>query len=682
MNFSSTNGLSSNKRSSNGLSLIKPFLNRQALTPLNSNFLRIKNILKNTLSIPVFLGIICCVFTSKALSLTIGDGCLDNRWITIKTDKSKRCPKASGWVETQLFDTDDITSNRTLENYCVYKKLSSLTPGSTTAIPKEIKSLIDAGYLEGNAERDCVVVASLASPSAAADVVAVLEKQLLSQTGKLELPPISPEVSPVRLALLDTLPTAEHSPQSSLTRSPHGASLAEIAQKLLCDQITTSCYANLTSQLALAYVAEIRDGEYFTFRDDYQGGFFGSITDLSLAIQKELQAWQEKAPSSRLIINLSLGWNGHSWGGHDSNPAKFSAAVKSVYDSIVNAVCRGAIVISAAGNKSKSELTDYEAMLPALWEELPRPSAEECYTLTGVSAEKREQRYDHKDPQENREKESETHLTGLVYGVSGIDSLGNPLSNSRPRANARIVAFGDHAAIKNTLATNTEVLTGSSVSTVVVSATASMIWSHRPELSAEQVMDLIFSAGEQLNIKADFYSGVSSRPLLSRRASMCRSLAYACKDGSCIGPADCQWTPALIDLNGTSIFTNPANDVFELAELASCSSTKDADCSVIEHGSVATTPWTMPQPDSEACPNCLKSNMNKSLVMQSSSSYSGEISDVNLVINDQIYTIPDFSLGDKIVISDLTPEALNSPTYLSFLVNDSYREWVPILLTE
>ena len=70
------------------------------------------------------------------------------------------------------------------------------------------------------------------------------------------------------------------------------------------------------------------------------------------------------------------------------------------------------------------------------------------------------------------------------------------------------------------------------------------------------------------------------------------------------------------------------------------------------------------------------------MVMQSSSSYSGEISDVNLMINDQIYSIPAFVPGDKIIISDLPPHLLNSPTYLSYLVNDSYREWVPIILTE
>ena len=190
----------------------------------------------------------------------------------------------------------------------------------------------------------------------------------------------------------------------------------------------------------------------------------------------------------------------------------------------------------------------------------------------------------------------------LVYGISGIDSFGNPLSNSRPRSNSRIVAFGDHAAIKTTTAVNTEVLTGSSVSTVVVSATASMIWAHRPELSAEQVMEVIYDSGEELGFKADFYSGAARNSFFAHRASMCTSLMQACKSSTCNAPKTCTWSANLIDLQGTSIFTVPATDSFSLEELESCSSTSDADCEIKEHGSVATTPWTIPQPDSEVCP--------------------------------------------------------------------------------
>ena len=357
----------------------------------------------NTVALRLLFGLASFLLTNQVFAVAVGDGCFDNQWITVKTDKSKRCPKATGWIEQQLFDIDDITSNRTLENYCVYKKLISVTPPPQPKVPPEIQYLIDKGYLEKNPQRDCVVVGSLAAPSTAPDVLGVLEKQLLIQSGKFELPPISLENAPVRMALLDTLPTDEHFPQANLTRSAHGASLAEIAQTLLCDPKTRGCYANLTSQLALSYIAEEQDGEYFTYRDDYKGGFFGSLTDLSLAIQKELQSWQEKSPDSRLVINLSLGWNGHSWGGHETNPAQYPAAVKSVYDSIVNAVCRGALVIAAAGNKSKNEINDYQAMLPARWEELPKPSSQMCYELTGTPIEKRiSEEYQNKEADEKK----------------------------------------------------------------------------------------------------------------------------------------------------------------------------------------------------------------------------------------------------------------------------------------
>ncbi len=603
-------------------------------------------------------------YSTTLIAAPIDNGCFNNEWIAITAKHSSSCPRAYGWTESKLFSAHQVDGNPSLESYCQYKKLLGHNGNNTP--PTELQKLIDKGLLKKNIQRNCVVVGGLAS---AIDHKAVLESQLKLQTGKSEIPNISKERYPVRLAIIDSLPTAELYPENNSTNSPHGASLTEIARFLLCEQTKEVCLAQITSQLALAYIAELREDEYHIFRDDFQGGYFGSLTDLSLAIQNETSAWKSGKQNKKLILNLSLGWNGDVWGGTTTNPIDYPAAVKSVFDSIVSARCHGALIIAAAGNKSKTETQDFQAMLPARWAKFPSPSKEDClqYGIKLV-------------PEERKNSKNESILDSLVYGVSGIDALGNPLANSRKNSNATITAFGDHAALQNTTATNTEVLTGSSVSTVVVSSIASLVWGYRPELSATELMSLVYDAGEPLKFNADFQPP-TPRPLVAKRASMCSALLKACKDNSCPAPNHCNWQKQMGDLTGTGLMNSPATANYNLNSFSACK-TSQSDCNAIENGSIAISPWTTPQPDSDACPNCMVSLQSHTMIMQTNASYGGSITDPKLLIGEALFDLPPFSPGDKIMITDLPNSIDSNNLFFSYMVNDSFREWVPILVSE
>ena len=602
-------------------------------------------------------------FASHAKSIDITNGCSNSNWIAIKTKSSQSCPKADNWSVRSLFKENTNIRNLSLENYCAYTEIKT-TIDHNQQVPEELKKLIDKELIENNPQRDCFVVASLAS-TIAPDVTGSLHKQLMVQSGKIDLPPIKNELYPVRMAILDTLPTREYSPSNAASLSSHGVSLATIAEKLLCDDKSGSCYAHLTSRLALAYTSEKRDNEYSVYRDDIRGGFFGSLTDLANAIRDETVAWKSYEPRSRLVLNLSLGWNSLIWSGAGTKPETYLAGVKGVYAAIEDAVCHGALVVAAAGNKGNDKAEDQYPMLPAAWQDIPSPSDKRCNYLL------------------DKPSESDNGKGSMVYGISAIDSIGRSLTNTRSKAKARIAAYGDHAIVETSSTLNNNVLTGSSVSTLLVSSIASMVWAHRPELSASEVIELIYKSGENLGIPADFYGNASGTDILMRRASMCSALKYACSGLPCESSLNqCSWNQYFTNLNSTSLATSSPAQSYLLGDISSCSSATDPSCKLSQQESTTISPWIIPQPDSTVCPNCSNIQTNQTLMIQTSSTYSGLVSDASIIIGDQIYQIPPFVLGDKIAIKSFPLDGSVSPVYLSFLINGDYRETVPLLISE
>jgi len=614
--------------------------------------------------IRIIFGVLSILFTSHASSLSITNGCSNSHWIAVKTENSQNCPKTSSWSVRSLFEKNEFISNPSLDNYCAY---SETTPSSrdNKSIPKELKNLIDNGLIEDNLQQDCFVISTLASPATAADVTDVLHNQLMLQSGKINLPPIKNELHPVRMAIVDTLPTQEYSPSSSATNSTHGVSLATIAENLLCDKTSDQCYAHLTSRLALAYTSEQRGEEYDVYRDETRGGYFGSLSDLATAIRDEVITWKNYEPESRLVLNLSIGWNSLVWSGAGTQPETYLAGVKGVYSAIEDAVCHGALVVAAAGNKGNDKTEDQYPMLPAAWQELPSPSEKRCNYLL------------------NNKTERQYGKGNMVYAVSAIDSIGRSLTNTRDHAKSRIVAYGDHSIVNTSGILGNSVLTGSSVSTLLVSSIASMVWAHRPELTSVEVMELIYKSGNNLGTPADFYGNASGTNTLMHRASMCSALQFACNGLPC-GESikQCPWKRNFVDLQPTSLVTNPSDQGHVLGDIANCSIATDPSCKLNHTGSLSISPWIIPQPDSTICPNCTNIQANQTMIMQTSSSYTGTVTEASLVIGELIYQLPPFVLGDKVTIKNFPLEGSVSPVYLSFLINGDHRETVPLLISD
>ena len=218
--------------------------------------------------------------------------------------------------------------------------------------------------------------------------------------------------------------------------------------------------------------------------------------------------------------------------------------------------------------------------------------------------------------------------------MGGVDWQGLPLPNSRTKGLPVRVAYGDHAAAEVDT-TGRAVYTGSSVSTVVVSAAAALIWRLRPELKPAEVMGLIDRSGERQEAQAEFYAG-RDRKLWPRPAphlreiSLCAAVREACGPGglkcsaagdpaSTCGPLDHQPADLYSILKGSDsdpstdpIFPFPAPIASPLTPpchagtllLIPTDPTSQPICPTDQYSSVSAQPWVLPQPGDDPCPNC------------------------------------------------------------------------------
>src|SRR5262249_28042934 len=98
-------------------------------------------------------------------------------------------------------------------------------------------------------------------------------------------------------------------------------------------------------------------------------GYVGTQTDVARAIKRAVDEWK-KHSESRLVINLSLGWE----------CSVASPDTQAAYAAIKHAVCTGALVVAAAGNQT-SDANVTGPMCPGAWERLPAPT--DCDAFEG-----------------------------------------------------------------------------------------------------------------------------------------------------------------------------------------------------------------------------------------------------------------------------------------------------------
>ena len=313
----------------------------------------------------------------------------------------------------------------------------------------------------------------------------------------------------------------------------HGRGMGELIEQLGCTVGSPGCGAGLRGSdrgIDIAnHPALILTGfdtaTGFDSRNGAEGGSYGSLADLAVQISDAVFSWELLGQTSPLIINLSLGWDGEyyespSCSGVYGCTTRLTG-VDLVREAIEHAVCKGALVIAAAGNRTDGSDPSQGPSYPAAWE--TESAAEVCKSRLGATDE------------EINAVLGEATYRPLVYAVGGVDGRDLALDNARPDGRPRLAAPGfqwavpAHPGLMDTF-------TGSSVAAAVTTAAAAAIWRYRPDLGPSEVMEFVYDAGERLDggdgtsEQADFCVGGAACDTI-RRVSVCRAVRKAIFDG-------------------------------------------------------------------------------------------------------------------------------------------------------
>ncbi len=562
-------------------------------------------------------------------------------------------------------------------------------------------------------DRDCLIVGPAAQTIwDTAQVSQVLTERFLQEAGG-DRPQPQPVSDRVRLAIIDSVqddekpeerkcqwPTPDASsaplgpmplPDDKLECSPHGEVLVKLCRQLLCDE-DDNCSAEITSQRALRRTHRIRSadspadpvdlGIEDTQEDTAQGGAAGTPGDLAAAIRRAVESWWASDREKKLILNLSVGW--------ERSRAPDSPVVRAA---LQDASCRGALVIAAAGNRVAGPAYLETPLLPAAWERLPAPSPQQCRALL--------------EPSAQLPPESVTLYRPLLYAVGGVGQNGSPLSNSRPHATPRLVAYGDHATVYDSGSSPPRLmtLTGTSVSTLVVSAAAAQRWRQNGNLSSFDVIQVLWDQHQNQEVEGsvDFWLKTAQQPAKARRVYV-----YAPVSGDA-WPAG---KPALVESVMAETETISLNEAVQI-ELPRCDPetlnlTADTEISGRELCpqrlfDLKVKPALGPQPGANPCSGCKGGQGSPmTIILEFDPCYRVEgkpaaIDNFVLIVGSQGYRlpIPGFRLGDpatpcpatnddlrrrQFIITDLpTLENPPHPMYLAFRVNGNWATLSPML---
>ena len=484
--------------------------------------------LVSSLLLPV-LSIAC---TPSAPPSGSGLICGGNRWIGIKPGGSA-CTTflpagPTSWQAANLFGGTTVSN---LERYCVFEWNDAVNPTPTAADVAALSA--SAGALKGFAE-DCPVIAPLAFP----EEISVRHRRSMHEAaGGLSSLPASASLAPTRLAVVDNAPDSLDVPRAGavdmrlLPRiqphtapapyGEHGEVLAYIGRDLGCPEEKGACPVHVETALAL------RDGG--SSKPDATGGLSGRRGDLAQAVRRTVADWKDDLGSggeARLVINLSVGWEDHPEDDdcHVAKVEDLNAPSLAVYDALVEARCHGAFIVAAAGNDTGSGSSG-GLVCPAHFATWATPECgKKTYDVEFDSVYAEETGLQARPPT--------TKYDPLVHPIGAVDFGDQPLSPHRPRSLPRVVAPGFLGASyegyfssfqSSTLpAVAPYPLTGTSVSTLVVSAIVAAGWAYDPQRAPADIMTAVYDFGAPLSPTAEV--SPLTTPARVHRASLCRTL--------------------------------------------------------------------------------------------------------------------------------------------------------------
>lgn len=309
----------------------------------------------------------------------------------------------------------------------------------------------------------------------------------------------------IEVAIADTISSSSKTAETGGNPAHiHGQVVGAIIEDIACPDREAACVANVRHVLAMPR----RDAH--SPPDWQNGGDRGTRGDVALAIYAAVEGWRERRLADpdtppRLVLNLSLGW--------EPAPRELAPS-QALLAALRFASCNGVLVFAASGNDSRGRMDRTGPLEPARFEMLFAPDPTECQELGFSPLAERE--YPVFGPTEKP----------LVWAVGGVDANDRPLTNARPDSMPRLVAPALDGLATDDSGELTRALSGSSIATAVVSGTAALIWSHRPKLRADEVVDIIHASGWDTAELADF--GLDG-PTTRRRVSVCAALAHACR---------------------------------------------------------------------------------------------------------------------------------------------------------
>lgn len=588
------------------------------------------------------------------------------RYVGMKANPdAPACPEpspAAGWSTAEMFPGTD---NRLLSRFCVYENTSALPS------PPDISGL-------ARLDRDAMAVRPMGGALETALAPAV-EAHFKSQVGDLELPLTGGQR--VRLAVVDTAATRESGGENYPGTSPHGYTLLNIARRLTCAGANeAACVSQVSSRLALGWECFDRKRMDTSCRNPTDGGLFGLIGEMAQAVHAEVRQWQVVGPS-RLALNLSIGWD-PSLGGLEAARADMPAPVASVYAALEDAVCRGAWVVAAAGNREGGPTPEQGPILPAAWETRAAPSFASCVAL-GVSPQ----------PGDFPGPAGGTPYRPLVSGVAGVRAGDGRVFNSRASSAPRLAAFADHALVTTLSGNPSADLTGSSVAALVVSAASATAAYYRQGLKPYEVLQEVYDGGRDLLRAADFCLGGSPCPAPGQsvhRVSLCDTLAYACRAGGpfCPAPLPACAQAAPLDLSAADLtaFQQGATPIDLLTLTSAYAPVPECRSEQLAYapGEVPVDPcphWqyyprsparaTEPQPGSYPCPNCTYDQNTGAVYVEIDDGYEGELTGATLKCGEQTWSLggPEPWLAGDTALVDGVGCASDETMLVSFTVD-------------
>jgi len=272
-----------------------------------------------------------------------------------------------------------------------------------------------------------------------------------------------------------------------------------------------------------------------------------------------------------------------------------------------------------------------------------------------------------------------------------VEGNGHPLTSARAESLPERVALGDHGVVPALDPTRpTSILTGSSVATLVASASAASAWFYNPDAPPSAVMAAVDASGDRLHYGADFCFGGQATCAPVRRISACRAAQTSCalSGNSCPSFTCTPWNPESPDLSRSREHVSPQH-VRSLAHVDApipdagvcdplvayfdpADGVPQVPCPDVQFESVESSPWVHPQPGTHTCPPCRIDLTRRQLVVEIAEDVSGTLSDPTLELCGSSYSLGDIPLdaGSVTVVEDVDADGCNEAT-VSFTVTEN-----------